>query len=120
MRISLVRKPEFYDLELFNSSDIAISLIDDRTNLEKAMSLSDDKIPICSKGIIEIIDRDFAKEINVKQGDKVYFDSRGICEIPELKLFIIDKKNLLIKDQPEISENYNSQKSSYKYKHEGD
>ncbi len=88
-------------MKLCNPLDVAIRPIDDRTKLERSLVLFDDGISSASKGVIELL----GTEVNVHTdfclniGDKVYFDSKFVCDIKELGLLVMDYKSILIKEE---------------------
>lgn len=84
-------------MRLFHENDVAIEPIDDRSSFEKAFVLDEEQsIPSSARGKVILINQSVRNKFGIKEGDIVWFDPRGICEIKELKLLVMDVKNLLI------------------------
>ena len=84
--------------ELYNKKTIAIK--DFSSNEEKELFIIDNEydLPISSKGKIEIIDKELSIKTKLKEGDIIYFDTRGCSVIKELGLTIINEENILMKE----------------------
>lgn len=93
-------------ITLYNSTDVAIRLIDGRSDIERNLAsyrLTDDGVYSSSKGVVELLGSDVRlyTDVKIMVGDVVYFDPRNVCELKELGLIVMDYKNLLIKETGE-------------------
>ena len=87
--------------KLYNPKDVAIRPLDERTELQKKLSLFDNDIQSSAKGIVEQLGTEVNDntEFTVSIGDVVYFDPRFVCEVKELGLLVMDYKSLLMKGE---------------------
>lgn len=89
-------------IKLVQPTDVAIRPIDDRSTLERNLTLFQEGIPSSSRGVVELVGM-FAHvgtDEPLFAGDIVYFDPRFVCEIKELGLLVMDVKSVLLKEKP--------------------
>jgi hypothetical protein len=85
-------------MRLYHEDDVAIKLIEDRSEIEMSLTLRDQEgIPSSSKGKV-ILSGSKSEEIGINPGDDIYFDPRGVCHIKELGLYVMSHKNILLED----------------------
>lgn len=85
-------------MKLFHKNDIALQTVDSRTKIQKMLSTSEDELITTSAvAIVKLIEPELSKELDLKIGEKVWFDPRYMVEIKPLKLVIVDKKSILLK-----------------------
>jgi hypothetical protein len=97
----MINKEINYDnLELLHKTDVALKVLKDDNKYKAALNLGvDNEFYLPKSGIAEIIliSDEISKELGLKKGDEVYYDPNMQIDIDELKLVIVDRKNLLLK-----------------------
>ena len=87
-------------MRLYHEEDVALELVDERSELEKAMSVNDEfHIPSSSVGIIKKMGDKAFKELLVPEGTKVHFDPRMMVEIKSLNIAVVNFRAVIMEAQ---------------------
>lgn len=84
-------------------TDIALRLIDERSEID-IMLCEDQIMSEGAKATVVLISDELSRiiktesDLEIKEGDEVYFDPRMMIELKDLNLIVIDHKSLLIKE----------------------